>query len=480
MPFGTSKECVCKECSMNFPHLKKLSEHIKKIHSLSSIDYYVKHEHNNVRPACLACNGETRFVSLGDGFKKYCATDRKIAESEAGKIGGKIKKTWNKDKTRETDVRIASLAAKQTGSGNAFYGHHHSDESLEKMAVTKRLSYEELQTRAVSAGAALLSDHKMYVDQNSLLHVECVVCRQSDNVSLLNIDRCWRCRTCFPIGSKQQLEIVEFIRSLGFIDVEVSTRKIIPPLELDIWIPSRQLAIEYHGLYWHSGGKDGLIDKRSHRKKYEACVNANIRLMQFFSDEWINKGDICRSMIKNALGLAQVKLHARDCKVEILSPVQSKAFVDDNHISGSTHARHHLGLVHKKLGLVGVSTTRTPIQKRYGNVCELARMCFLKGTSVRGGASKLLSYVRKFAAADGFEGLLSYAELRYGEGSVYEKCGLTLVGETMNNYWYCDEQRRYDRFKFRAQPGKPEKQVAEEAGVRAIWGSGNKVYLMKL
>ena len=52
--------------------------------------------------------------------------------------------------------------------------------------------------------------------------------------------------------------------------------------------------------------------------------------------------------------------------------------------------------------------------------------------------------------------------------------------EALNNYWYTDGERRYDRFKFRAQPGKPEKQVAEEAGVRSVWGCGNRIYLLKL
>ena len=124
-------------------------------------------------------------------------------------------------------------------------------------------------------------------------------------------------------------------------------------------------------------------------------------------------------------------------------------------------------------------TVRTPVQKRYGNVCELARMCFKLGTSVRGGASKLLVRVEELAKAEQRVGILSYAELRFGTGAVYEKCGFSLVGETVGNYWYTDGSNRYDRFKFRAQSGKTEKQVALDANVRAVWGSGNNVYLKK-
>jgi len=478
MPFGQSNKCKCLECGCLFHHAKKMSEHIKKFHKLSSIDYVIKHRYANVRPICLHCGQETRFVSLTEGFKKYCKLDRKIAESIAGRVGGATKKSWNKGLTKTTDQRIALTAIKTSGEGNAFFDHHHTVESLAQMAITKRLPYDEIKTRIAAANANIHSTYDVYVDQNSLLNVSCQTCDVHDNVSLFNLERCWRCKSCFPVASRQQLEVSDYVKSLGF-KVEVSTRKIISPLELDVWIPSKNLAIEYHGLYWHSGGKSGVFDKGRHRQKLERCRLDKVRLIQFFSDEWINKSDICKSMISNALGANSVKLNARDCKVQHIDKQTSKAFVDANHISGSTRAHHHVGLLHKQLGLVAIATTRTPIQKKHGHVCELARMCFLRGTSVRGGASKLLTYVKSLAQNDGFDGMLSYAELRFGDGGVYEKCGFKLIGETLNNYWYTDGCVRFDRFKFRAQPGKPEKQVAKEADVRPVWGSGNHVYLIK-
>lgn len=482
MSFGTSRECVCKECSTPFHHVKKLSEHIKKNHELSSIDYYIKHECGGMRPTCPVCGGETRFISLGDGFKKYCIVHRSIAESEAGKVGGKLKKTWSKGLTKKTDERLAALALNQTGEGNPFYGHHHTIETKQKNADAHRLSFDAVLARLTELVPTIevMSSSSEYATQDDLLRVKCMTCSTTDAASFSNLQRCWRCKTCFPLASKPQLEVAEFVRSLGFEDVEISTRKVIPPLELDVWVPSQKLAIEYHGLYWHSGGKEGEADKRSHRQKYERCEAEGIRLFQFFSDEWINKGDICRSMLVNALHKNATKLNARDCEVRAILPAQSKEFANANHISGGTRAAHHLGLFHKSRGLVGIATTRTPIQKKHGHACELARMCFLRNTSVRGGASKLLSHVKQLARDGGFEALLSYAELRYGTGNVYEKDGFTLVGEALNNYWYTDGERRYDRFKFRAQPGKPEKQVAEEAGVRSVWGCGNRIYLLKL
>jgi len=271
-------------------------------------------------------------------------------------------------------------------------------------------------------------------------------------------------------------ELFEFVKSLGIDDAVMSSPT--APGGTAVWVPSKQFAAEVYDID-HARSPGIVFDRRGTRKKYDTCKALNVRLMQFYGDEWANHGDICRSMIRNALGCASMKLHARDCELVTLTTAESKPFCDANHISGSTRSSKHFGLRHPEHGLVAVVTTRRPIQKKYGYVCELARMCFLQGASVRGGASKLLSHVLDVAKADGFEGVLSYSELRYGEGNVYEKCGFTLVGEALTNYGYSDGIKRHDRFKFRAQPGKPEKQVIEEAGVHAMWGCGNKIYFMK-
>jgi hypothetical protein len=350
MPHGSSTPASCKECNASFDHLKRLSDHLRISHGSTSVDYYTKHMCSGMRPSCPECGAETRFVSLGEGFKQYCGDHYHLAEREAGRLGGLMR-------------------GKQTCSA----------------------------------------------------------------------------------------QITAFVRELG------------PRAD------GKQVVVACYDL-----AQPELAVRGTLRQRFLAAQSADVRLIQFFSDEWLNKGEVCRSMIANALGKSSLKLHARDCELVTLQTPASKAFIDANHISGATRAKHHVGLLHEVHGLVGVASTRTPIQKKHGHVAELARMCFLRGTSVRGGASKLLSRVKELAIQDGFQGLLSYAELRYGEGHVYEHCGLTLVAETTTNYWYTDGARRYDRFKFRAQPGKPEKVVAEEAHVRSVWGCGNKVYLVQL
>lgn len=479
MPYGNSESTVCFVCKQTFPHFKKLSEHIKKIHHISPHDYYIKYCCNNVMPACPLCGIEPRYVSLSEGFKKYCKEHATAAMSSGGLIGGQAP-AWNRGMSKETDNRLFQLSLKMSGNGNHFFGKKHSEITKMKNAQAHRLKFVEvLQSISSSVSSVtVLSDWRDYDTQNSLLHVSCKVCSSVDDVSFFNLKRCWRCKKCHPSGSRQQQDVSDFVKSFGFNVID-STRQIIPPLELDIWIPEKNIAIEYHGLYWHSNDPSDAFDKKRHRMKYEACRSRGIKLIQIFSDEWINKNDICKSIIRNALGKNETVLNGRDCTVEHIDIDIAKKFLDSTHISGYTRSKHKIGLFHKNLGLVGVATTRTPIQTKWGHVSELARLSFLQGFSVRGGASKLISVVKRLAIEEGFEGVLSYADLRFGDGGVYLKCGMEEKEEAKLNYWYTDGHKRIDRFAFRTQPGKPETDIAKHEGVMQVWGAGNKVFVWR-
>jgi len=466
----------CLICDDEFKNGKRFSNHLKKDHDLKSLEYTIKYLYDGNLPNCLECNKETRYTTFT--FKKYCMNHSHIAESIAGKIGGKIKETWNKGKTAKEDPRIADLANTLKGEGNPFYGKKHNKNSIEIISSIKRLSYLQLITKIkeYSLSILLISEYSEYKNKNSLLRIKCNICETEDSVSLFNLSRCWSCKKCHPNGSKTQVEILDYVKSLGF-DAESSTRKIISPLEIDIWIPEKNIGIEYHGLYWHSGGKSDVFNKGKHREKFKSCEEKNIKLIQVFSDEWREKKDIVKSIIRNALGKNELKIHGRKCEVKRIEQSISKEFLQSTHISGSTRAQVHFGLYNPEHGLVGVVTGRVPIQKKWGKVFEVARMAFLKNTSVIGGASKLLKQLELYAKDNGYEGILTYADLRFGTGGVYQKCGYELKGETSTNYWYTEGLKRYDRFLYRAQNGKSEVDVALENKVRPIWGAGNKVYV---
>jgi len=170
-----------------------------------------------------------------------------------------------------------------------------------------------------------------------------------------------------------------YVQSLDFEDAVSCDRKMIAPFELDIFVPSRNVAIEYHGLYWHSNDLSVQDDAKLHRKKYEMCRKQDIKLLQFFSDEWANNRALCQSMISNALGVTSEKLNARDCNVMKIDKLTGQAFLQENHIAGATKRhRYTIGLQHKSKGLVGVMTLRVPVQQKWESCWRLVEWHFCK------------------------------------------------------------------------------------------------------
>jgi len=92
----------------------------------------------------------------------------------------------------------------------------------------------------------------------------------------------------FPNISEIHQEILDFLKI--HLDknelILVNDRKAISPLELDIFIPSKKLAIEICGLFWHSENA-GNKTRFYHYQKYYQCINKNINLITVFSDDWI-------------------------------------------------------------------------------------------------------------------------------------------------------------------------------------------------
>jgi len=101
---------------------------------------------------------------------------------------------------------------------------------------------------------------------------------------------CWnywnlgqRCPQCAVemISSKAEREIGDIIENMGF-NVIRNDRNLLGNLELDIYIESEKLAIEYCGIYWHS---EKFKDKNYHINKLKRCEEIGIRLITIFEDE---------------------------------------------------------------------------------------------------------------------------------------------------------------------------------------------------
>jgi hypothetical protein len=107
---------------------------------------------------------------------------------------------------------------------------------------------------------------------------------------------CSKCRNQLS-SSSYESELYNFITSLGYSCVR-NTREIISPLELDLYIPDKNLAIEFNGDYWHS---ELHKDKDYHYNKFKLCRERGINLISIFESEWIFNSNVIKNYINDYL-----------------------------------------------------------------------------------------------------------------------------------------------------------------------------------
>lgn len=122
--------------------------------------------------------------------------------------------------------------------------------------------------------------------------------------------------------SIEEKDVVSFLKNIWKGEIIENDRKVLNGKELDIYIPSKNLAIEYNGLYWHSdkatlekndipNKETRLYAKYRHIEKTKLCEEKNIRLIHIFEDDWIYRKDIIKDILKQSLGIYDKKIYAR-------------------------------------------------------------------------------------------------------------------------------------------------------------------------
>jgi hypothetical protein len=293
------------------------------------------------------------------------------------------------------------------------------------------------------------------------------------------------CQICGQIYNKQEIEIKEILTELSIKYIE-NSRKIIPPLELDIYIPSHNLAIEYNGLYWHS---ELFKNKKYHLNKTELCEKQGIQLIHIFEDEWLFKREIVKSRLLNILGLTQNKIYGRKTQIKEVSVKDSRKFLNDNHIQGNINSSIKIGLYYED-ELVSLMTfgglRKLMGSKSEEGVYELYRFCNKLNTNIIGGADKLLKY---FIKTHQPKQIISYADRRWSQGDLYKKLGFEFIHYSQPSYFYIIGKIRKHRFGFRKHflkkqgfdiENKTEHEIMLERKIYRIYDCGTITYKLKL
>lgn len=232
--------------------------------------------------------------------------------------------------------------------------------------------------------------------------------------------------------SGPEIEIYDIINQL--VPALHNVRNIINK-ELDIFVPSLNIAIEYCGLYWHS---EERLDKNYHHEKYNECKKVGVRLIQIFEDEWMEHRDLVLQKIQHILKHSvKQKVFARKCKMVGVSLEDKKIFFNKFHLQSDGPSSVNFGLTYEEQ-LVAVAGF---IQKKDGGYI-LNR--YATSINVVGGFSKIIKNL-PFS----YEYIETFADLRWSSGDLYLNNGFVESSFIKPDYAYCKGERRFHKFGFR-------------------------------
>ena len=114
------------------------------------------------------------------------------------------------------------------------------------------------------------------------------------------------------IKSKSETELDDFIKSICDCEVEFNCRCVLSDdKELDIYIPSKRLAIEFNGDYWHMNPRlydESYYNSQEHctakekweydKRKQEECQSLGIQLIVVWEYDWTHSREDVENMLR--------------------------------------------------------------------------------------------------------------------------------------------------------------------------------------
>ena len=368
-------------------------------------------------------NKDVRLKAKKTIEKKYGPNRELIGK----KISASKKTEASKEKTKNTNL-------KKYGFENVFqneeiknkiketlkekYGVESPQQSKEIQAKTKQ-SY--LQKKTI--GNIIQNKEAIEKNKQSFFNIK-------DNSFSLQANK---------ILAEATLELKETISS--FLEKEkimFNNNQIIPPYELDIYIPSKKFAIEFNGSYWHS---EAVLEQKEARNKHlnktKLCEANGIRLFHIFENDWKNRKTQILNFIKTIIGKNRINVAARKCTLTITEPTKECVkFMDDNHIQGSTNSLVYFNLLYNNELVASMTAARHHRQGIDASYIVLSRLCFKDGYNVQGGASKLFKAFKQWSIDNGYTKIISWSDNSFTQGNIYKVLGFELEDNLPPDYFY--------------------------------------------
>ena len=273
----------------------------------------------------------------------------------------------------------------------------------------------------------------VYVNSQTPIAVTCTThaapCETRPNWLLNGQNPCPKCNHMKSAGEQQ---VFDFLANLT--PAEQRNRSILKPKELDIYLPERQLAVEYCGEFYHSAGskEEERQARKKHVEKHVACNAQGIRLITLWESEWKERNYAIRRLLRNAVGKSKGKLMARKCELRKATTAEARAFYDRYHPQGGAGSGEHYALFWKgkmvacMRFVLGANDRGAAAKDR---VWTLGR--YATRITVAGAASRLFkAFVTDFNPPE----VKSFSDNRFFDGGMYSQLGFVLEEEVPEDY----------------------------------------------
>lgn len=334
------------------------------------------------------------------------------------------------------------------------------------------------------------------------LEVRCKTCREEKVSSLTNLKK-YKCSICsgnYHGTSKEEDEVFEWVKQYC-PDAVQSDKSVLRALgkrgyEVDIYVPSKKVGIEYNGRFWHSAQKLSEIDeetgkqrmtyaeaKQFHYKKSIESERAGVRLIHIWDYEWADeqKRKVLKNIILGALGMLPERYYARDtiCKHYRRGCDRWEElgrFFAENNIQGNRGGSDVFTLEDKAGRVLMAYKFGRPSGGRAKKLYqyEMVRGASAYGVQVIGGASKLWSHFVKEMSP---ESVVYYIDYNYFDGRSVKKLGGEFVCSQpgVKNYWVKEKQIKNRE----PRRHKEVKQAIDEGRVLELWNAGTKTFVFR-
>ena len=486
--YKISKPIYCKYCKNKEARFKGLN---KGYNEFCCKEHSMKYAAINAKEKRILTNlkqyGVKNIMHLNETKEKIKQTNLERYGVENPMFNEKIKNQVRQTNLKRYGTKSVLSSYKIRNKIKATNLKRYGGHPMQNSEVRKKM----MQTRYSNNFNEIKNDFQFLniveISSDRFLKIKCNECNQIYKIkqSLLkqriNINGFKNpCTFCNPINDKKsnfENLIINYLKQFNII-VHQNVRNIISPLELDVYIPEKKIAIEFNGLYWHS---ELFKDKNYHLNKTLECEKQGIQLIHIFEDEWLYKQEIVKSRLKNILGLTENKIYARKTQIQEVSSADAKIFLNKNHIQGNINSKIRLGLYYNN-ELVSLMTFGN-LRKALGSTSEdgsyeILRFCNKLNYYIIGSASKLFKYFKyNYKPIK----IISYVDRRWSAGNLYRQLGFIELQPSKPNYWYIINGVREYRYKYRKSElikqgfdkDKTEHEIMLERNIYRIYDCGN-------